>query len=92
MNDHEALKHLEELAVRLGMKILYESLTVDGSFRPGGYCRIRGEDFLIINRKASVKEKIHILVGALKRHDLSDIYIMPLLRQILDDSCDPKEG
>jgi len=91
MDDQSTLNHLEELAVRLGMKILYESLTVDGSFRVGGYCRLRGEEFLIINRKASVREKIHVLIDALRRHDLSEIYIMPSLRQILNDPCDRKE-
>ncbi len=92
MDDHATLNHLEELAVRLGIKILYETLTVNGSFRIGGYCRIRGEDYLIINRKATVKEKIHLLIDALKRRDLNGIYLMPSLRQILDNPRDREDG
>jgi len=90
MDDHTTLQHLEELAVRLGIKVLYESLTAESSSRTWGYCRINGEDYLIINKRTSIKERIHILIDAVKRFDLSEIYIMPALRKILDNQRDRK--
>lgn len=85
MDDSTTLIQLEELAVRLGMTIRYEPLKIDGSVHMGGFCRIKGEDFLIINKKATPREKIHILIDALKRCDLSEIYVRPSLREILDN-------
>lgn len=88
MDDNTTLSQLEELAVRLGMNIRYEPLKIDGSVHMGGYCRIKGEDFLIINKKATPLEKVHILIDALKRRNLSEIYVMPSLREILDNQDD----
>ena len=85
MDDSTTLSLLEELAVRLGMKIRYEPLMIDGAAQLGGFCRIKGEAFVIIHQDATLGEKIHILIDAVKRHDLSDIFVMPSLRHILDD-------
>jgi len=82
--DDTILSQLEELAGRVGIKIRYEPLKIDGSIHMGGFCRIKGEDFLIVNNKATQKEKIYLLIDALKRCDMSDIYVMPSLRKILD--------
>ena len=84
MDDNTTLSQLEELAGRLGITIRYESLKIDGSGHMGGFCRINGEDFLIVSRKATPREKIYILVDTLKRRDMTEIYIVPSLREILD--------
>jgi GGDEF domain-containing protein len=52
--------------------------------RLGGCCRVKGEEFVIIHRRASLQDKIQIIVDALKRHDLSDVYVLPSLRKMLD--------
>jgi len=85
MDDKAMLDELESLAGRLGIKLRYEPLKIDGSIHTGGYCRIRGEDFVIINKKASTQDKIHVLAAALKRYDLRELYVLPSLRKILDD-------
>ena len=84
MEEDVTLSQLEELARRIGIKIRYESLKIDASVHMGGFCRIKEEDFLIVNSKATTREKIHMLIDALKRYDLSDIHVMPSLRKILD--------
>jgi hypothetical protein len=80
IDDDTILIQLEELAVRLGMTVRYVHM--------GGFCRIKGKDFLIINKKATPREKIYIFIDALKRRDLSEIYVRPSLRQILDNQND----
>ena len=84
MDDTATLIQLEELAQRLGITVRYEALKSDGSLHPGGFCRVHGQDVVIINKKATGREKIHIIVDALKRYDLSRIYILPSLRELLD--------
>ena len=50
----------------------------------GGFCRVKGQDCVIIDKKATTTEKIYIFIDALKGRDLSDVYILPSLREILD--------
>ena len=89
MDDVTTLNQLEELAVRLGMTIRYEPLKIEGSVYIGGFCRVKGQDFVIVNRKATTIERIHILTNALKRCELSEIYMLPSLRKLLDQETDP---
>jgi hypothetical protein len=84
MDDNTTLSQLEELAQRLGMKVRYEPLKSEGLLHAGGFCRVHGQDVVIINKKATGMEKIHILIDVLKRYDLSQIYVLPSLREILD--------
>ena len=84
MDDNITLSQLEALVLRLGITLRYEPLKIDGSIHTGGFCRIKGQDFVIIHKKATPREKIYILVEAVKRYDLSGIYILPSLREILD--------
>jgi hypothetical protein len=85
MDDDATLSQLEELAQRLDITVRYEPLRGDGfAYTGGGFCRINGQDVIIINKRATGLEKVHILIDALKRRDLSGIYIVPSLREILD--------
>jgi hypothetical protein len=84
MDVSATLNQMEELAQRLGMIVRYEPLRIDGFVHNGGFCRANGQDFVIINKKASGLDKVHILTDALKRRDLSGIYILPSLREMMD--------
>lgn len=84
MDDTATVSQLEELAQRLGITVRYETLKGDGLSHSGGFCRIHGQDVVIISKKATAMEKIHLIVDALKRYDLSQIYILPSLRELLD--------
>ena len=84
MDDKAIIAQLEELAQRVGITVRYEPLKVEGYIHTGGFCRIKGKDFVIINKKATVREKMPILIAALQRYDLSQIYVLPSLREILD--------
>jgi hypothetical protein len=84
MDDNNTLIQLEDLAARLGILIWYEPLNIEGSVHRGGFCQVKGQDCVIIDKKATTREKIYIFLDALRRRDLSDVYILPSLREILD--------
>ena len=48
----------------------------------------RGILFLIIHARAPLKEKIQVLTEVLKRFPLGDIYIRPVIRELLGESKD----
>ena len=82
------LGQLEELAHGLGIQIRYEPIKGEGTFYTGGLCRLKGENILIVHSGASEWDKIETLVGAVKRFDLSEIYMRPALREFLSESPD----
>jgi hypothetical protein len=82
MDDHSTLHQLEELAGKLDIQIRYEKIE-DELTGVGGLCRVEGKYVLLIHSKATTKEKIQIMVEALKRFDLGDIYLRPALRELL---------
>jgi N-dimethylarginine dimethylaminohydrolase len=84
IDDHTALSLLEELADKLGITIRYEIIK-DELTGPGGLCRIEGKYILIIHSKATVKEKMQIMIKVLRRFDLGDIYVRPALRELLEE-------
>ena len=50
----------------------------------GGLCLLKGEYVLIINSKAKVKDRIRTLAMAVKDFDLDQIYVRPVIRELLD--------
>jgi hypothetical protein len=50
----------------------------------GGLCRVEGKYVLLLNSKVTVKEKIQVMIKALQQFDLSDIYVKPAIRELLE--------
>jgi len=88
VSDEFFLDQLEDLANRLGIKVRYENVNLEESSSVGGLCRLKGEYVLIIHAQAPVKEKIEVLTEVLKRFPLGDIYIRPVIRELLGESKD----
>ena len=86
ISDDTIIDHLEELAERFGIEIRHEIIKQDEdlSFVAGGLCLLNGGYVLIINSKANGKDKIRILLEAVKHFDLDRVYIRPVLRELLD--------
>ncbi len=85
LNETATLGHLEALAHNLGVEIRYESMEGDNPLSSGGMCRIRDKQVIIINQKAATADKVRTLVKALKSFDLTQIYLRPVLRDLLED-------
>jgi len=86
MDEETIIEQLEELAARFGIQIRYEPIKQEEELLNivGGLCLLRGEYVLIINSKATMKDKIRTIAEALKQFDLDQVYIRPALRELLD--------
>lgn len=84
MNEEVLLNQLEELAEKLGVLVRDENINIEESSGAGGLCRIEGKYVLILNSKSTVKEKNQVLIKALRQFDLSDIYLKPVIRELLE--------
>jgi hypothetical protein len=90
IQNEEILNQMEELAGNLGITVRYEKILKESAFFPGGFCRVRGKDLIIINSKASLDDKIEIMARALRPFDLSQIYVLPAIRELLDSYNDSR--
>lgn len=84
MNEEILLYQLEDLAEKLEILVRDENINIEESSTTGGLCRIEGKYVLILHSKATVKEKIQVMIKALNQFDLNDMYIKPVIRELLD--------
>jgi hypothetical protein len=84
MNDEVILSCLEELAEKLDILVRDENINIEESSSPGGLCRVEGKQVVILNSKATVKEKIQVMITALHQFDLTQMYIKPVIRELLE--------
>jgi len=92
LDDGTILDQLEELAGKLGIEIRYGNIGVEDSRRMGGLCRAKGKYFLIMHSRLTTKEKIGVIIKTLKRFEIGDVYVRPVIRELLDKSGERIEG
>jgi hypothetical protein len=80
MTHEELFEELKTLAAELGIKLRFEH----GDFE-GGYCLLREEKMLVLNRRQTVPKKIRTLALGLSEYGLEGIFIRPALREAIDD-------
>ena len=86
MDESTIIDQLEELIERFGVQIRHEAIKQDEDSAKvvGGLCVLRGEYVLIINSKATIKDKMVTLGMVLKQFNHDQIYMRPVLRELLD--------
>ncbi len=77
MKKEEIIAELIRIALRLGIKIIEDRLLIKG-----GYCRVLTDKYLIIDRDISPNDKIELLISALKKNNLNNIYLTPKIREL----------
>jgi hypothetical protein len=86
MDENTIIDQLEELIEGFGVKIRHEAIKQDEDSVKvvGGLCLLKGEYVLIINSKATIRDKMYTLGTVLKQFDHDQIYMRPVLRELLD--------
>ena len=72
-------QELEQLAAVLNIRIIQEK----GNFK-GGYCLLEKERIIVVNRLNPIEQRIQALAQAFSQLDISNIYIKPAIRNIID--------
>lgn len=79
----EIIQDLRSVASQLGATVRFEK----GDFK-GGYCLIKENKVIVINKNANLQRKAMILSNALKELGINDIYLNPRLREIIEEMGD----
>ncbi|HEX9007427.1 MAG TPA: hypothetical protein VF889_09040 [Bacteroidota bacterium] len=80
MKHEELIEELHALAAQLGVTIRYER----GDFE-GGYCILRDQRILLINRRLVPSRKAALLAVAIQQIGLDNVYLKPVVRAYIDD-------
>lgn len=75
----QVIDELKQVAAQLGVSVRFEK----GDFI-GGFCIVKENKIIVINKFANTQRKAAILATALKELGIDDIYINPRLREIID--------
>lgn len=80
MTQEELFEELKSLANELGIRVRFENGDFDG-----GYCLLRAEKMLVLNRRNTVPKKIKTLSLGLSEYGLEGVFIRPALREAIED-------
>jgi hypothetical protein len=92
LDDGVLLNQLEELAGKLEIEIRYGIIPGEDQHRSGGLCRVNGQYVLIMHSRSTVKEKIGFILKTLKGFEMGDVYVIPVIRELMDKSVAKIEG
>ncbi len=86
MQSRQILEHLEELAERLGVEIVYQKLGEEEFPVQGGLCKVNGTFKVFIDRSKTEEDQIKILARGLSFFDTEEVYLFPYIRDILENA------
>ena len=95
MDDRELFDELVRVAVRLGVEVRTEPFETSPA-RGGGRCRLAGREFIFLDARAPLGDRLRALASALGELDLDDVYLMPEARDRVEAERDarvtPRQG
>jgi len=74
------IEELHEVATHLGVTIRYER----GDFE-GGYCILREQKILLVNRRLLPARKASVLARAMQEIGINNLYLKPVVREYIED-------
>jgi hypothetical protein len=84
MKSDQIVEVLEKAAEQIGVRVRYEALAAGGLVGSGGVCKVRGEWWVIIDKKASSADKVAILTDALAGMDLGPVALPAKIREMIE--------
>jgi len=80
MKNEELIVELTDLAKHIGVTIRYDK----GDFE-GGYCILKDQKVLLVNKRMTPQRKASILALAMHEMGLDNMFIKPALREYIED-------
>ena len=87
MRDNQIIETMTGLAEKLGLSIKFDEF--EGK---GGWCKLKGTEKIIINKRLLPKEQIRILAQILSRYPVDEQAMVPKVRQLIDDAKEEVSG
>lgn len=82
MKHEEIVVELQDVARQLGVTVRFER----GDFE-GGYCILKAQKLLLVNRRLLPTRKAAVLAAAMREIGLENVFLKPALRAYIDDEA-----
>jgi hypothetical protein len=82
MKHEDLIQELHTAAAQIGITVRYER----GDFE-GGYCILRDQKLLLINKRLMPVRKAAVLATALNGIGLDNVYLKPAVREFVEDEA-----
>ena len=83
-NIESRIQDLKEAAGKLSIKIEVANLNDQEFAIQSGYCKLNGEDLIILDKKLPEEEHLLVILNTLKKFNLDDIYVADWIRERID--------
>lgn len=80
MKEEELLLEIEQAAQDMSLRIRYEKGDFDG-----GYCILRDENIIVVNKKLAPIKKCSVIAQALGEYGIDQVYMKPIVRTYVED-------
>ena len=83
-NIESRIQDLKEAAGKLSIKIEVANLNDQEFAIQSGYCKLNGEDLIILDKNLPDEEHVLVILKTLKKFNLDDIYVADWIRERID--------
>jgi len=83
MDTHNRLEDLKAVAEKLSIEIATGNFADEEISTQSGFCRIKGKNLIILDKKLNSESQADIILEALENFDLETIYVPSWIREQL---------
>ena len=83
-NIESRIQDLKEAAGKLSIKVEVANLNDQEFAVQSGYCKLNGEDLIILDKNLPDEEHVLVILNTLKKFNLDDIYVADWIRERID--------
>jgi hypothetical protein len=82
LKPEQVYRLLKELAEKMNIIVCEQSFRNAGIHVRSGLCKIKGQDYFIMNKDLAVRKKIAFLADCLRQLPHEEIYVLPVIRDL----------
>jgi len=79
------LEDLKHTARKFSIEILFADLSDPEIPTQSGYCKVRGEDWIVVDKRLSTQRQIEVILNVFQQFDWDDVYVASWIRERLEN-------
>ena len=84
MKPEQLYQELKNISEKLGLHVAEQNFRTAGIHVKSGYCKVKGQDYCIIDKHIKLNLKVEVLAECLSQMPHESIYAIPAVREYLD--------
>jgi hypothetical protein len=85
MKPEQIYEELKDLAEKHGITVSEQNFRKTGINVKSGLCKVKGKKIFIIDKHKTIPKKNVILISFLKKMQHEDVYVVPVVRELVSE-------